>query len=170
MKTLLETLFRDSKYAATYYRNDDIKGDFAILEKYSGPGRDYIWLSRDFGTLLFPLKCGISAAWLAAYRDYKEAEWFFISKGEVTKINSELAITKANQLPELPYDEPDRLITSVGTLLSDQNVTSSGLVQSNIKDKDVCSWARWLEWFKSTEQPVMQKTLENAIRAISSNI
>ncbi len=166
MKKQLEELFRNSKYAATYYRNDDIKGDYAILKKY--PNREYIWLSRDFGTLLFPLQSGISPAYLAAYAGYENAEWFFLSKGEVTKIDSAAAITMANKLPDLPYGEPQRLITDVCKLLSDQNVTSSGFAQASIREKDVCSWGRWFEWFKSTEQPVMQKTMGNAIKAMSS--
>lgn len=162
MKYLLNELYNESKFESCHYRLSDLKIDIKMVEKYKG--RDFVFISRDYGSQVYPLCSGINPGWLTAYESYENAEWFHLSASSSTarKINSEEAVSLINRLPDLPSGR-EQLISSLETLLADPNVTSSGLANATIANSKPYNWSAWLDWFKSTKHTTMTKYMQKAL-------
>ncbi|MDF9399176.1 hypothetical protein [Vibrio sp. 1180_3] len=162
MKHALRKLSDESKWISNLYRESDFESDLHMANKYKG--KDFIWLDREHGSLLFPLKSGINPIFLSNYKDSEKAEWHFISsKGEIATLTAEEAI-------QLAYQSPLRATTfgcvnvQVQALLNDIIVRTSGLTECHIQGTEPNTWTAYLEWFRSSRNHVMIKVMNEAIR------
>lgn len=146
------------------YRESDLETDKKISSKYKGSS--FIFLDRDFGSLLFPLQIGASPAWLEAYSGYENANWYHLEPcGKSRKITSSEAINLAHQAPSIDGLTNFAILRQLRKALTDRNVTNSGLTECRLTIQSNLS--SWKGWFESSGNVVMQEYLNKVMKSLT---
>ncbi len=149
---------------------DDLKCDFEIIRKY-GNCR-YIWLLRDSGTSIVPLKRGINPLYILNYIDDKNARCFLIDGFEETTFKELKRDNADAMLNELPIDfslitDSQQLIDQLMTLLDDDNVRCCAF-QCADKCSGPAGWERLQRFYEGGKNAVMELTMKRARKKLVS--
>ena len=143
---------------------EDLKCDFNIIRKY-GDCR-YIWLLREHGTEIVPLKKGINPLYILNYIDAPKAQCFLIN-GFDENTFEELKKEKAEaMLQELPIDfssitDSQQLIEQLMNLLEDDNVRCCAF-QVAEKCSGPSGWEKLQRFYEGGKNAVMELTMKRA--------
>ncbi|KJG37681.1 hypothetical protein UA32_12010 [Photobacterium angustum] len=166
MLTMLETMTTISKVEMLprYYK-EDLDRDFDIAIKYRN--NEYIWMLREAGSLLFPLRIGANPAYLANYiqSDSTAIFYFVNADGKFTKIEKCEAEIMSRQEPINfeTINTSKELEIKVKQILKDKNITNGPFEQSpSINNSCRVDWEKWYEWFKDNNK-LMAKVMRSAI-------
>ncbi|MDH1472589.1 hypothetical protein [Shewanella sp. GD03713] len=150
------------------FYKEDVEADFKILKKYENV--KYVWMLRDSGSLLFPLRKGANPVHLEYYIRNDPSCRFFIIEGlscnSFKEINAANASKLISQEP-IEFDiisSPDDLIVKVTNLLTDANVTSS-IFENPAYGTEPMNWDSWLTWFTGKNK-LMEEVMRRAINLL----
>lgn len=143
---------------------DDLKLDFNIIRKY-GNCR-YIWLLRESGTAIVPLKRGINPLHILNYIDDENARCFLINGFEETTFKSLKKDKVDAMLHELPIDfstitDSQQLIDQLMKLLDDDNVRQCAFHVAE-KCSGPSGWEKLQRFYESGKNAVMELTMKKA--------
>ncbi|HFI9381197.1 TPA: hypothetical protein ACGSTL_001352 [Vibrio parahaemolyticus] len=150
------------------FYKEDVDVDFKILKKYKNV--QYVWMLRDCGSLLFPLRKGASPFHLEFYIRNDSTCRFFIVDGLSCNSFKEIKAAEVTKLiNQEPFDfglltSSDDLIAKVGNLLTDVNVTAS-VFENPEYGKEPLYWQSWLTWFTG-KNDMMEKVMRRAIKLL----
>ncbi|ENP8454731.1 hypothetical protein ACEI25_001355 [Photobacterium damselae] len=152
------------------YYKEDIDRDFKILCKY-GSGKKYIWLLRNSGSLLFPLKVGLNTNYIDVYlKGDQTARCFYVdsSNSDLVELTHDKTTALINELPICVnnYDNATSLIAAIERILSDSNVTDKPFMKAEMGTTAIY-WNDWVNWFNG-DNDVMCKLMSNAINVLNS--
>lgn len=152
------------------FYKEDVELDFKVLAKYGNC--QYVWMLREAGSLLFPLKKGIDPFMLDFYiRNDSTCRFFVIESFKEEQFKE----VNAKEVEKLIYqspiefgliDTPIELINKMSNLLKDNNIATSGLVTTDLEPEPV-NWNNWLHYFDD-KNPVMKKVMNKAIALLNS--
>lgn len=147
----------------------DLDVDFNLVEKYHGS--QMIWLLREHGTVMVPLKMGVDPVMITGWMEKGNTFPFLVdtSSGEVTPLSAQEAIEVVNKPPiELNREaSKENLIEKVNGILEKGCENGIwGLFQKPIFD-EFETWSAWLAYFRSTNNAVMIDFMAKAIRLLS---
>ena len=129
------------------YYKCDIEVDLHICEKYGN--QDYVFLLRECGSLLFPLKKGLNPLYISSYFKDETAKFFQINAdGTYNKISIATVDTLINTKPSIDGCYTiEQLIDRVQSFLTDPNVTAKGFDEAHIPTLPLY-WSEWAKWFE----------------------
>lgn len=151
------------------FYKEDVDVDFKILEKYKNV--QYVWMLRECGSLLFPLRKGASPFHLEFYIRNDSTCRFFIVDGFSCNSFKEIKASEVSKLiNQEPIDfglisSPDDLIAKVGKLLTDVNVTAS-VFENPAYGSEPVNWQTWLTWFTG-KNDLMEKVMRRSINLLT---
>lgn len=167
IKSMVETMVEISKteMLPRYYQ-EDLSRDFEIAAKYNGRDVEYIWMLREAGSLLFPLRIGANPTYIENYiRSDSTAIYYFVTtEGDFQKITK-------SEAKLLCWEEPinfrsikstKELERKIHHLLNDPNVTDGPFDSPAISDHSRLAWDNWYHWFLNVNQ-VMANVMRSAI-------
>lgn len=143
------------------YKSNDLKVDENFANRYLVS--DYIFVDRDAGTTLLPLRKGLNSWFVETYKTDNSAKFYHIkSDGSYEEINSDKAVYFARMTPNLPKQQ-SKLISVVQSLLNDFLVVSPNQGTMPEISIEPFAWGEWLNWFSSIDNPPMLSTMKAAI-------
>ena len=129
------------------YYKCDIDVDLHICEKYGN--QDYIFLLRESGSLLFPLKKGLNPLYISSYFKDESAKFFHINaNGTYKGLSIDTVNSFIHKKPSIDgcYIS-EQLIDRVQSFLTDPNVTAKGFNEAHIPTLPLY-WNEWAKWFE----------------------
>ncbi|WP_299021261.1 hypothetical protein [uncultured Photobacterium sp.] len=143
---------------------DDLDLDHLLMNKY--PKRTWLWVLKEAGSQLFPIKSGVDPRLVTHWLSQSNIAIFLVTDTSITSIGRSECEKLAN---EMPFDvkrfaSARALIDAVSALLGDSNVTTLGLVPAP-HCPTTTSWTVWYKWFKG-KQPVMEIIMKQAIEQL----
>lgn len=170
IKTVIEKMknHAESVDLPKFYK-EDLEMDFSNLKKYGN--REYVWMLRECGSLLLPLRIGASPFLLEYYMRQDSTARFFHVKGFGEVTFKELKHKDVESLISQPPIEfglincPDDLISKVGKVLKDRNITTSGLVTKEMETTPI-HWSEWKKFFDGNND-VMTNVMTRAINMLN---
>lgn len=140
---------------------EDLDVDLCILQKYKD--HEYVWLLREAGTILLPLKIGVDYHLFEHYTP-RSSELFHIdASGEtITSITVDrvLELGKLKPLCDTLWStDVDQFDTQVETLLGYRHWNGP----FTTPEIPTNQWGDWLKYFRDIDQTVMIEFMENAI-------
>ncbi|BDP33312.1 hypothetical protein R7D97_16275 [Vibrio sp. Vb5031] len=170
IKTVIEKMkeHAESVNLPKFYK-EDLDIDFSNLKKYGN--REYVWMLRECGSLLLPLRIGASPFLLEYYMRQDSTARFFHVKGYDEVTFKELKHKDVESLickPPIEFGlilNSDDLIAKVRKVLNDRNVASSGLVTKEIPTTPT-HWSEWLSFFNGNND-VMTQVMTRAIKMLN---
>lgn len=134
---------------------DDLVTDFEILKEFGRANSDFIWILRQNGTVMVPIRRGIDPYHIKHWATY-ENECYLITKGEVRRISHTIAHELADEEPFNPNHEIFEmdLVKKVRAVLDDHYVRSSVFDSVGLSSEPY-TWESWQAWFKDTENKMM---------------
>lgn len=128
----------------------DLDIDHNILRKYDG--RQFIWLVREAGTCLIPLRSGYPETTVAFYLSYGPAYLVDPDKGLIEQLTKEKAL-ELIKLPPLDvtlFDSAETLISKVTDCIEKWDAWLF-----NRPNIDSSNWSAWVDFCESSENFVM---------------
>lgn len=143
---------------------DDLNIDFKVISKYGNCC--YVWLLRDSGTALIPLKRGVNPLFIMNYIHDESARCFLINGYESGKFQELKKENVESMLNELPIDfsyitDSQHLINQITKLLDDDNVRCCGFQVAD-KCSSPAGWERLERFYDGGKNAVMARTMKVA--------
>lgn len=153
-----------------FYKHD-LEKDFEIIEKYGDV--QYVWMLRECGSLLFPLRTGANPLHIRFYvENDPTARFFFVSGFEETEFEQIHKYKAFDLVGEPPINfsaiaTASDLIARIKLILTDEDIVCSVFKDEVGFSVEPYNWNTWMNHFKGKNQ-VLENVMCSAISKLKA--